>query len=224
MPLILLLVECGIEIIPQKIRANPKVRRSLRPRNYASQLLDTALHHSAMKDLNNNEKRGRPDILHVSLLNALDSPLNKAAKLRIIIHTTRNKIFEFNPEIRITRNYNRFKGLMSKLLIDGEIKTGENKLIFSIKENLKGIIDSIENSEVLLFSKRGKMIENYKTLFTKDTKANYIVIIGGFQKSSFSPQIESITDNVISISKYSLTANSVLNKVIAMYELANDVY
>ncbi|GAG78389.1 unnamed protein product, partial [marine sediment metagenome] len=31
--------------------------------------------------------------------------------LSLFIHTINNKIYEFNPEIRIARNYNRFKGL-----------------------------------------------------------------------------------------------------------------
>jgi len=47
--------------------------------------------------------------------------LNKSGNLTLFIHTTNNKIYKINPEIRITRNYNRFKGLIGKLLIDGNI-------------------------------------------------------------------------------------------------------
>ncbi len=224
MPLILILAECGIEIIPKRLRTNFNVKKQIRSRNYSSQLLDNALHHSSMENLKKQEKRGRPDILHVCLLNALGSPLNKAGNLKIIVHTIKNKIFEFNPEIRIARNYNRFKGLMAKLLIDGKIGIAENYLISPIEGSLKQFITTIKEPEIILFSKSGKLISNMNELFSTDSDTNYVSIIGGFQKSSFSPQIKSLTNNLISISNYSLDASSVVSKVITIYELIHDIY
>ena len=94
MSLTIILVDCGLEIIPKQIRHKPSISRSISPKNYSSQLLDNALHHSAMKNLKNFEKRGRPDITHLCLLNALGSPLNKHEKLKLYIHTIHNKIFK----------------------------------------------------------------------------------------------------------------------------------
>ena len=62
MSLTIILVDCGLEIIPKQIRRNPSISRSISQKNYSSQLLDNALHNSAMKNLKNFEKRGRPDI------------------------------------------------------------------------------------------------------------------------------------------------------------------
>ena len=94
MPLILILVECGLEIIPRQIRNHSSVKKNRTNKIYSSQLLDNALHHSAMKNLKNSIKRGRPDIVHLCLLNALGSPLNKSSNLKLYIHTIKNKIFK----------------------------------------------------------------------------------------------------------------------------------
>ena len=50
-------------------------------------LLDRSLHHAGMLKLKNNLKRGRPDITHFVLLEALGSPLNKEGQLQVLIHT-----------------------------------------------------------------------------------------------------------------------------------------
>lgn len=219
MPLIIVLVECGLELIPKQIRNHPAVKKNLSSNIYSSQLLDNALHFSAMKKLENYEKRGRPDITHVCLLNALGSPLNKNGNLLLFIHTIHNKIFKFNPEIRIARNYNRFKGLIAKLLIDGSIEIKNSKLIEPFKGNLKELIANFENSEVYLFSSKGTLIDNYKELFIEDISKNYFAIVGGFQKSSFSKEISALSENLISISQHPLDAWAAINRVISYYEL-----
>ena len=176
-----------------------------------------------MRELPNFEKRGRPDITHNSLLNALGSPLNKSGNMKLYIHTTNEKIFNINPDLRIARNYNRFKGLMAKLLIDGQIKVENTFLIKQLNINLVNLIKSIKKSHVLLFSRIGKPLENYYDLFKKDLSANYIAVIGGFQKNRFSQKILDITKNVISISNYSLDAWVAVNKVISYYEIIHDI-
>ena len=55
MPLTIILVECGIELIPKEIRNKPSVKNNFSRQIYASQLLDNALHHTAMKNFKNSE-------------------------------------------------------------------------------------------------------------------------------------------------------------------------
>ncbi len=219
MPLIIVFTECGLELIPKQIRSHPAVKKNLSPRIYASQLLDNTLHFSAMKDLKNFQKRGRPDITHICLLNALGSSLNKSGNLIVFVHTFNNKIFRFNPEIRITRNYNRFKGLIAKLLIDGRIEIESLKLITPFEGNLQNLIDNFKDPEVCILSSKGKRIKDYEELFIKDINKNYIAFIGGFQKSGFSKYIKNLSDNLISISEYSLDAWVATNRIITYYEL-----
>ncbi len=223
MPLIIILVDCGLELIPKQIRNKPSVKRNLKVKKYYSLLLDNALHHSAMKNLKNRDKRGRPDITHISLLNALGSPLNKSGNLKIYIHTIHNRIFDINPEIRIARNYNRFKGLIGKTLLEGDIIIKDKKLISQVDGNLNDLIKTIENSELLLFSNRGSLIKSHENLFPKNSSKNYIAFIGGFQKGSFSKEISSLSDNLISISKHQLDAWVVINKIITYYEISHSL-
>jgi rRNA small subunit pseudouridine methyltransferase Nep1 len=46
----------------------------------------------------------------------LDSPLNKAGKVKLYIHTDRNVLIEVNPKCRIPRTFKRFSGLIVQLL------------------------------------------------------------------------------------------------------------
>jgi rRNA small subunit pseudouridine methyltransferase Nep1 len=223
MPLILILVECGLELIPKHIRDHPSVKKNLSSKTYSSQLLDNALHHSAMKKLANSEKRGRPDIAHLCLLNALGSPLNKTGNLRLFIHTIKNRIFEFNSEIRITRNYNRFKGLMAKLLIDNDINVNGSQLISQFKGNLYALINKFKSPAISIFSSKGKLIKDYRQLFKADSSKNNVCIIGGFQKKNYSEEVLNLSKNVISISKYSLDAWVVMSKITNFYELHHNI-
>ncbi|KKN11651.1 hypothetical protein LCGC14_1024410 [marine sediment metagenome] len=223
MPLIIILVECGLELIPKQIRNHPAVKRNLSSNIYSSQLLDNALHLSAMKNLKNKEKRGRPDISHLCLLNALGSVLNKSGHLELYIHTINNKIFKFNSEIRIARNYNRFKGLMAKMLIERDIIANGKPLILHIERSLKELITTFKNSEIFLFSTEGRLIKNYQEMMPPNISKNIIAIIGGFQKGDFSKEIKNISKNLISVSDYHLDAWVIINKVITYYEILHSI-
>lgn len=46
------------------------------------------------------------------LLTLLDSPVNKAGRLQVYIHTAKGVLIEVNPSVRIPRTFKRFCGLM----------------------------------------------------------------------------------------------------------------
>jgi len=223
MPLTIIFVECGLELIPFEIRKHPSIQKNLKKDSYPSKLLDNAIHHSAMNRLDATEQRGRPDITHACLLNALGSTANKSGNLKIYIHTFENKIFEINPAIKIARNYNRFKGLMAKLLIENEIRTKSLLLISEFKGTLKELVNSIEKKEVILFSNKGELAENPLLLFDNNLSKDFVVIIGCFQKGFFTDKILELSNRLVSISHYSLDAWVVLSRVITLYEIANDI-
>lgn len=223
MPLTVILAECGLELIPQEIKNNPAVLKNVKNQSYPSKLLDNALHHSAMGVLKDKTKRGRPDITHVCLLNALGSPLNKSGKLKLYIHTLNNRIYEINPEIKIARNYNRFKGLIAKLLIEDEIKTENLILISRVNKNLNDLLKFHSKEEIILFSSKGELVNNHFELFEKNISKNYAAIVGCFQKGLFSDEILSVSNKIVSISQYHLDAWVALSKVIGYYEFSNDI-
>ena len=69
----------------------------------------------------------RPDILHACLKTLLDSPLNKAGKLQIYIHTASNVLIEMSPTLRIPRTYKRFAGLMAELVDKHKIRAANSR-------------------------------------------------------------------------------------------------
>ena len=223
MPLTVILAECGLELIPEEIKNRPAIQKNVKKDYYPSLLLDNALHHSAMVKLKDVGKRGRPDITHNCLLNVLGSPLNKSGNLKLYIHTLNNKIFEINPQIKIARNYNRFKGLMAKLLKENEIRIRELLLISQFNGNLMDLVKSFKKKQIIIFSSKGELVKYHLDLFDKGLTRNYIVIIGGFQKGYFAEDILNLSDKIVSISNYSLDAWVIVNKIVSFYEITNDI-
>ncbi|GAH44618.1 unnamed protein product [marine sediment metagenome] len=112
---------------------------------------------------------------------------------------------------------------MAKLLIDGDIKYNGTNLIAQFPGNLKILIESFEDPEILLFSSKGKLVKDYINIFTANISKNYIVIIGGFQKSTFSNEVLKLSNDLISISKNSLDASIVVSRIITFYELIHKI-
>ncbi len=81
------------------------------------QLLNCDDHVNIMRKHNKDPAKYRPDILHQELMAVLDSPLNKAGKIKIYVHTEKNVLFEVNPKCRLPRTFKRFSGLMGNFII-----------------------------------------------------------------------------------------------------------
>lgn len=58
----------------------------------------------------------KPHIVHQCLLNLMDSPLNKAGLLKVLVNTFNGQLIEINPTTRIPRTYQRFSPLIGQLL------------------------------------------------------------------------------------------------------------
>ena len=69
-------------------------------------------------------------------MNILDSPLNKAGKIKgIFVHTNKNVLIQVNPQVRLPRTFKRFSGLFAQLLQKLSIRAtnGPDKLLKVIK-------------------------------------------------------------------------------------------
>src|SRR6266511_5565948 len=128
--LTLVLADTELELVPVELQRHPSVRASARKRGRspAAILLDSSFHHPALKKFPEGERRGRPDITHITLVVALDSILNLEGGLRVFVHTRNDEAIQFAPETRIPKNYTRFVGLMEDLFEKGEVPE-ENPLI-----------------------------------------------------------------------------------------------
>ena len=97
----IVLARSALETIPEEIVNHPSVKKwaERRRKDPRKLLLDMSYHYAAMRELKDWNKRGRPDIVHITLLNLLGSPLNNEGLLRVYVHTLNDYIITINPEI-----------------------------------------------------------------------------------------------------------------------------
>jgi len=220
----LILAEAELARIPQSILSHPSVRMSAKQKKKKpSQLiLDASFHHSAMKNLPEGRRRGRPDIAHIFLLCVLESIINKKNMIEnIIIHTRNNDVITINPETRIMRNYTRFIGLMEQLFEKQIIQTGE-KTLLEITSNisLNTVVEKLNADHTVVFSDTGKPtnLREYLISLNKKAKDHLLCIIGGFPSGTFHTDMKLIADFILSIYPEKLTAWTTVNELLVTYQ------
>ena len=151
-----------------------------------------------------SKKRGRPDIVHFSLLLCQDSLLNMEGKLKVFIHTRDGDIIHIDPKTSPPRSLERFKGIMAKLLLEGEINSGEGKRLFwTEKKDIKEFINEL-GSEVIIMSENGESAKGCD--FSDKT-----VIIGGFPSGGFKTKV---FGRKVKVSKSPLSAWTITSYVL----------
>eukprot|EP00933_Yihiella_yeosuensis_P021247 TRINITY_DN16860_c0_g1_i1.p1 TRINITY_DN16860_c0_g1~~TRINITY_DN16860_c0_g1_i1.p1 ORF type:complete len:273 (+),score=46.28 TRINITY_DN16860_c0_g1_i1:71-889(+) len=106
------------------------------PRKGAIELLNSDDHKAIIAKTGRNLADVRPDITHQCLMALLDSPLNKAGRLLIYIHTSNNVLIEIHPSLRIPRTFKRFAGLCVELLQRQKIRAAQaNETLMKVISN-----------------------------------------------------------------------------------------
>ena len=220
----LILADSELETVPREI-ANHRVikwRARRLGRRPTEILLNSSLHYPAMQRLPDGDRRGRPDIVHICLLLALDAPLNREGLLRTYVHTRHNKIITVDPSTRLPRMFNRFTGLIEHLFLTGEAPP-EKPLLHLENASLAELIGRIKPKKVISFSQRGQM-RHYKELFNNVSKEDEAcVIIGGFPHGDFLSNVTELSNELVSIDSEPLRAPTVLMRVIFAYEDAFEI-
>ena len=187
-----------LESLPNHIKTHPAIKNDIRKRKKKLNevLLDLAVHQSAF---NSQEKlnRGRPDIVHLSILQFLFSPLihpsgvdDTFKKPKLFIHSINNTYFEVLPQWRPPSHYLRFRGLLEQLYTKHTIKISQEEAIFLKSSSLEKLIDKISPNLVLYFTSHGKTdLETLnslaKTMYNYHVSSESVVcLIGGFQHGS----------------------------------------
>ncbi|PVX24350.1 MAG: 16S rRNA methyltransferase [Candidatus Bathyarchaeum sp.] len=199
---------------------HPSVRRhSKRQRKPPKQLLlDRSLHHAAMRQLEDNLKRGRPDITHFVLLEALGSPLNKEQNLQVYVHTNQDCVITVNPATRLPKNYNRFIGLMEQLFQQGTVPSEGETLLKLEHKTLQQLLKETKPDPVLAFSTEGKPKTIQEAIFSIQTKQHPAVIIGGFPHGHFSQTTAHLVDETVCVDSQMLEAWTITSRIIYEYE------
>ena len=173
-----------------------------------------------MKKLKESDKRGRPDIVHFALLEALGSPLNKERLLQVYVHTLNDYVIRVNPEARLPRNYNRFVGLLEQLFGLGRVPSRGEPLLKLERKGLPQLLDEIETDYVMAFSRNGSPNTLEKAVFKLLDKERPAVIIGGFPRGHFSETTIKLASEVVSIDPEMLETWTLTSRVVYEYERA----
>jgi rRNA small subunit pseudouridine methyltransferase Nep1 len=214
----LILAESSLELIPKELQSHPSViSHAEKLGKYTDEiLLDNSWHFAAMKELSNEIKRGRPDLVHFSILEATTIPLFSENKLQIFVHTIDDKVIRFGNSVHIPKSYHRFAGLFEKLFLEKSIKF-ENQELLSLKnQTFSQLIDEIKPSQIVGLSTTGKPSTFEK--ITSSLVENSCIVIGGFQKGHFSDVIKNRFTHLFSVGSTSLEAHVVVARMLYEYE------
>lgn len=215
----LVLAESALELIPVEIRKSPSVvsdskRRGMEP---SSILLDRSYHHSAMLKLMDGEKRGRPDLIHVSLLNVTCTPLYLDGGVRLYVHTCNDKILEIEPKTRIPKSYMRFRGLIEKALCEepsrGLVKVYPGR----IGELVKKVISP---GTVVGLSVQGRPSTAEAIARELVSARNPCALVGGFPHGHFSENTVGLVAQLERIDPRPLEAHVVVSRLVYEVEKA----
>ena len=191
----LIFSESSLELVPFELTDHPSVVSHARKlgKHPSEILLDNSWHFAAMKGIKNEIKRGRPDLVHFSILEATTIPQYLENKLNLFVHTIDDKVIHFGKNVHLPKSYHRFEGVIEKLYQEKKIMA-KNELLLEIKEQtFSELIDEINPSKTFGFSTGGKL-SSYEKIASQISD-NSCIVIGGFQKGHFSESVQNkITD------------------------------
>lgn len=216
----LVFTETALELVPMEILQHPAVKRNAKRRKKAPEetLLDRSLHHYAMDRLPNAEKRGRPDILHICLLLAMGSPLNRLGKLSVSANTVNGFSIDVDPETRPPRDCIRFNNLMEQLLINGAVPPKGKPLMKLSRKKINEHVRDIKPSRTIALSSHGKASSFEKVAQMLGEEETPVVFIGAYPSGVMSDDVLDLADDVFSVYPEMLEAWTVTSRLIYEYE------
>lgn len=216
--LTLLLADAELERVPASITGHPQVASAARRvgASASRMLLDSSLHHAAMRKLPEAPRRGRPDLVHFFLLTALESPANRAGHLRLLVHTRENYLIRIEPRTRLVRNYNRFCGLIQQLFETGRVPPEDSLLTLEPSRTVKDIVAELDPDRTLILDETGDQRPPWEVFSPSDATGETVCIIGGFPSGSFRSELPD--GQRISFGPEQLTVWTVASELVAHYE------
>ena len=216
----LLIAESALETIPQDIWHEKNIISSIKTRQKKPSeiLLDRSLHHRAMLNLEDAHKRGRPDLIHTTILASTSTPLYLQKKMQIYIHTYTSKVLKINLGVRPPKSYFRFQGLIEQILSHIDNQQTLSPLIAVQQMVFSDLIEEINPDIIIGFSRSGKSLPIKSWLDRCVNATNPVFIIGGFPKGCFSNSIIKNLDLLVSIHNLPLEAHVVTSRILYEYE------
>ena len=214
----LIISESALELIPFELQDHPSVISHAKKlgKHSSEILLDNSWHFAAMKGINNEIKRGRPDLVHFSILEATTIPLYLQNRLNLFVHTIDDKVIHFGKNVHLPKSYHRFEGVIEKLYQEKKIISNDNVLLEIKDQTFSELLNEINPSKVIGFSTNGKLASYEK--IAKEIPENSCIIVGGFQKGHFSDAIENKINDLYAIGDESFEGHVVVSRILYEYE------
>jgi rRNA small subunit pseudouridine methyltransferase Nep1 len=211
--------------VPDNIAGHPSVknhssRTGLKP---SEMPLDRSYHHAAMKRLPDSWKRGRPDIVHFALMEALSTPLFLKGMLKVYVHTVNDKVITIADNLRVPKSYFRFEGLMVSLFRDGVIKSDEGAVLMELANGtFSNLVNDIGADKIVGLSTAGVQSNVHKVAGIAKGIDDCAFVIGGFPSGHFSEKVTKNLGPTYSISDFGLEAHVVIARVLYECELLEE--
>jgi len=214
----LIISESALELVPYELEDHPSVVSHARKlgKHSSEILLDNSWHFAAMKGIKNEIKRGRPDIVHFSILEATTIPLYLENKLNLFVHTIDNKVIRFGKDVHLPKSYHRFQGVIEKLYQEKKI-ISNNEMLLEIKEQtFSELLAEIKPSKIVGFSTEGEL-SSYEKIAAQISD-NSCIVLGGFQKGHFSDSVQNKITDLYSVGNESFEGHVVTSRILYEYE------
>ncbi|VVB05944.1 unnamed protein product [Arabis nemorensis] len=177
------------------------------------QLLNSDDHANFLRKNNRNPADYRPDITHQALLMILDSPVNKAGRLKAVyVRTEKGVLFEVKPHVRIPRTYKRFAGIMLQLLQKLSITAvgGREKLLRVIKNPIEKYHLPVNSRKIGFSYSSEKLVNMQKHLATVCNDTDTVFVLGAMAHGKIECDY---IDDFVAISGYPLSAAYCISRI-----------
>ncbi|MFX1577817.1 MAG: 16S rRNA methyltransferase [Promethearchaeota archaeon] len=223
--LVLGLIQTALELIPAHLVNHPIVLDNAHSRGKAPQdlLLDERLHAKAFATVPDAKKRGRPDIVHRSLLVALDSVLAKEGQLELFIHTYGGDIIQVKAGTRLPRRISRFIGLMEQLLVNKRVPLRGEPLLQIVPGTLETFLSELNPSRIILLSEKGEPTTPSQLAQVLIKESRPVVLVGGFAHGDPTEDLLHMVDQQVSFDPETLATSTIIGMLIHSMEHVLDL-
>lgn len=218
----LIIAEAALETVPDEIVRHPSVINHARRLGLKASetLLDRSYHHAAMKGLKEGWKRGRPDLVHFAMLEALSTPLFMKGMLNVYVHTVGDKVIEMAGQLRIPKSYFRFEGLMVKLFQDKQVVSEDTTLLRMRDCSFEQLLQEIGPGRVIGLSTAGVQSDAEKVVRKNMDADHCVYVVGAFPRGHFSEKIAKLFNFTYSIDEMGLESHVVIARILYECEKA----
>ncbi len=161
-------------------------------------LLDAGIHWKAMRSLDSWWRRGRPDIVHLSLLNLTEKRPVLEGKVEVYLHVQDGRVFALAPDVRLPKNYERFKGLMAQVLRLNRAPPEGRALIWKVADSLDGFLG---NRKLILLSEDARDEADPVEILRESERTGDPVGFGAFPRGYFSEGVKALASRFYKIRK-----------------------